>query len=644
MFKGNISVLFLFIILTIFLTYPLIINFNTALPALSADPMINIWALNWVHYQLLNDPFNLFNANIYFPHSETLTYSESLIASAIISLPIKLLAKNPITSYNFVIFFAFVICAWGTYLLVNHLLDNKLIAFFAGAAFSFCSFKFHHLVHLQLITIQWFPFIILYLHKYSKSKKFLHLLSGGLFYLLLALSSGYYALFALLLLCIMIPFYWLFFRQQLGKRFWLHIIITGLILAIFLIPFFYPYYRVKNEMNFTQSLRANKFFSCDVMDYLASQSNIWGGLVKIQKQEPLFPGRILIALLLISLIIGIKRGFSSQQKLYALMSLCAFIFSLGPVLHFKGKALIPLPYLLIYKYIPGFNGLRAPCRFGIFVIFGLVILSCFGLKEITIYIKKWKTPKYFLVIILTLLVLAEHVRIPINIGALERAFPQVYQWLAYQTGDFAIIELPLPHQAQIANNLRYMYYSTSHWKRIVNGCSGHHPRSYNKLHWALKSFPRPESIKYLKEHYAIKYIILHLSKYPKKKRKEIIRDILRLPDELQSVTKFGHDYVIEVVNKEVGMKIIRDYPYYWLKNRNLKFSVKASIDIPGNKNIMQVLLNGNLFKKIQTDNTWKHYIIPIRKSQVKYGINTFEFEVLDQNKGNIVLQNLELVK
>jgi hypothetical protein len=644
MFKGNISVLFLFILLTIFLTYPLITDFNTALPALSADPMINIWALNWVQYQLLNDPLNLFNANIYFPHSETLTYSESLIASAIISLPIKLVTKNPITSYNFVIFFAFVVCAWGTYLLVNHLFDNKLIAFFAGAAFSFCSFKFHHLVHLQLITIQWFPFIILYLHKYSKSKKILHLLWGGFFYFLLALSSGYYALFALLLLCIMIPLYWLFFRQQLGKRFWLHIVITGIIIAILLIPFFYPYYQVKKEMNFTHSLRANIFFSCDVLDYLASQATVWGGLVKIQKREPLFPGRIITALLLISLIVGIKRGFSSQQKFYALMSLCAFIFSLGPVLHFKGKALIPLPYLLIYKYIPGFNGLRAPCRFGIFAIFGLVILSCFSLKEITIYIKKWKSLKYFLVIILTLLVLAENVRIPINIGKLKRTFPQVYQWLASQPGDFAIIELPLPHQAKIANNLGYMYYSTSHWKRIVNGCSGYHPRSYNKLHWALRSFPQPESIKYLRDHYAIKYIIIHLSKYPKKRRKEIIRDVLRLSNELQRVTKFGYDYVIEVVNKEVGVKISRDYPHYWLKNRNLKFSVKASTDIPANKNILQVLLNGNLIKKIQIDNTWKHYMIPIRKSQVKYGINTFEFEVLDKNKGNIVLQNLELVK
>jgi hypothetical protein len=606
--------------------------------------MINIWSLNWVHHQLLNDPLNLFNANIYFPHSETLAYSESLVASAIISLPIKLITSNPITAYNFVIYFAFVICAWGTYLLVNHLFDNKLIAFFAGAAFSFCSFKFHHLVHLQLITIQWFPFATLCLHKYSKSKKLLHLLLGGFFYLLLALSSGYYALFALLLLCIVIPFYWWFFRQQLGNRFWLHIVITGIIIAILLIPFFYPYYRVKKEMNFTHSLRANIFFSCDAMDYLASQANIWGGLVKIQKQEPLFPGRIIIILLFISLIAGIKKGFSSQQKLYALMSLCAFIFSLGPVLHFKGKALISLPYLLIYKYIPGFDGLRAPCRFGIFTIFGLVILSCFGLKEIVIYIKKWKALKYILVIILTLLVLAENVRVPINIGRLERTFPQVYQWLASQPGDFAIIELPLPDQAQIANNLRYMYYSTSHWKRIVNGCSGYHPRSYNKLQWALRSFPRPESIKYLKEHYPVKYIILHLSKYPKKKRNEIIEAIVKLPDELQRVTGFGNDYVIEVINKEAGVKITRDYPYYWLKNRSLTFSVKTVADISGKKNILQVLLNGNLIKSIQLDNTLKHYLISIRKSNIKYGINTVTLELLDQNKGRFILQNLELVK
>ena len=48
--------------------------------------------------------------------------------------------------------------------------------------------------------------------------------------------------------------------------------------------------------------------------------------------------------------------------------------------------------------------------------------------------------------------------------------PPVYHWLAEQEGDFAILELPLPRAPRsVHKETRYMYYSTYHWKRLVNG-------------------------------------------------------------------------------------------------------------------------------------------------------------------------------
>ena len=53
----------------------------------------------------------------------------------------------------------------------------------------------------------------------------------------------------------------------------------------------------------------------------------------------------------------------------------------------------------------------------------------------------------------------------------------------------ALLELPL---GEPAFDVRYMYYSTTHWRRLVNGYSGGEPREYQSLAEALKDTdPRP---------------------------------------------------------------------------------------------------------------------------------------------------------
>src|SRR5262249_24392199 len=63
--------------------------------------------------------------------------------------------------------------------------------------------------------------------------------------------------------------------------------------------------------------------------------------------------------------------------------------------------------------------------------------------------------------------------LPAKLGGTE--FPAVYRFLAGLPPSSAVIELPF---GEVAYETRYMFYSTVHWRRLVNGYSGGAPAQY----------------------------------------------------------------------------------------------------------------------------------------------------------------------
>src|SRR5262249_57401385 len=53
--------------------------------------------------------------------------------------------------------------------------------------------------------------------------------------------------------------------------------------------------------------------------------------------------------------------------------------------------------------------------------------------------------------------------------------PPVYAYVAQLPASAVVIELPL---GEPAFDVRYMFYSTTHWRRLVNGYSGGFPAEY----------------------------------------------------------------------------------------------------------------------------------------------------------------------
>jgi len=111
--RTNLIVVFLYIFLTILLTFPLILHMDTYLDL--GDPALNTWILAWDVHSLTTDPLNLFNTNIFYPFKNTLAFSEHLIADMLVAFPVILITHNPILAYNSILFLSFVLSGLGMF-------------------------------------------------------------------------------------------------------------------------------------------------------------------------------------------------------------------------------------------------------------------------------------------------------------------------------------------------------------------------------------------------------------------------------------------------------------------------------------------------------------------------------------------------
>lgn len=567
--QGTIKILILFILLTALMTYPLILHLTDHLPDNLGDPLLNTWILAWDVHQIFTDPINLFNANIFHPHQRTLAYSEHLIGSSLLAMPIILFTKNVILAYNFVFLFSFFVSALGMFLLVRHLTGYSWPAFISALIFAFCPYRFAHLAHLQLLTIQWLPFAFLYLHKFVNQFKYRHLILAITFYVLQCLSCGYYALFTTVFIAcfLLLNIKKDFFAWQNIKSF----ILLSLITVSLLFPLFYPYMKLKKDWGFKRSLEEIIPFSADVQSYLrvSTENKLYGAILADPGnsiEKTLFPGLVCLCLAVLGIIGFMCRGRQLNPKLtehlplssvqgkitflrnpmvyYLLTAFLAFLFSLGPLIHIHTtyKDLIMGPYALLYNLIPGFDGLRVPARFGIFTMFALSTLAGYG-ASILLRIKG-NTKKKLLLCLIPGLILLEYYSGPIHLVSVNNAegIPPVYGWLAKQKEDFAIIELPI---TDLWHETPYMYYSTYHWKKLVNGYSGYYPPLYYYLKDRMVLFPGSEFLRDLQS-LGVRYIIWHSQPYPPDWIKWIKGQIGEMDSSLALVEQFGSDYIYEL--------------------------------------------------------------------------------------------------
>ena len=215
-------------------------------------------------------------------------------------------------------------------------------------------------------------------------------------------------------------------------------------------------------------------------------------------------------------------AFMRDRGFFVLGAVAALWLSLGPSPLAVGRPLeIASPYLLLYEYVPAFNGLRVPARLAMLVALMLAVLAGYGAHAVA----KCRGGNGVLAILCVFFMLeATYQPFTLNgMAAVEglqapearvyppRRAPAVYGEMARQPEDSVLVELPI---GQVDYDIRAVYYSTVHWRRIINGYSGFFPPHYGLLKRALSEVPRhPEvSIEALQTSGAT-HVIVHEGAY-----------------------------------------------------------------------------------------------------------------------------------
>ena len=84
----------------------------------------------------------------------------------------------------------------------------------------------------------------------------------------------------------------------------------------------------------------------------------------------------------------------------------------------------------------------------------------------------------------------------------------VYQFLR-QLPEGAIVEFPLPtYGGEVRLDSDYMFWSTRHWRKLVNGYSGYFPPWYDTTIDRLRSLPSVDALSLLRDNH-VRFILVH---------------------------------------------------------------------------------------------------------------------------------------
>jgi hypothetical protein len=556
-----------FTALTLLKTYPLIRHFGTQLPGGPGDPLLVSWILAWDVHALTTDPFNLFNANIFYPVQNTLALSEHMIAVVPIFAPVYLLTGNPIFAYNTVFFLAFIFCGLSMFLLVQHWTENFWAALLSGCLFAFAPIRFAELSHVQLANFYWAPLVFLFLDRFVWSKRWVDLTWLAVFSWLQMLASVYLGWF----MTMGIGVYVLYHVIRIDRG----LLDPGMIpryaaftvgSLIVLLPFYFPYYAIQQQWGFSTSLQECITWAADpILNYFSPPylfNNAYLALVQSYfprlryplNQQMLFPGLVLGFLAVVGSFSGAKSLPASRslqlQRLFRVVLVVALLLSLGPFLVILGKTTsFPLPYLLVYYLVPGFHAMRVPARFALMAALAASVLAALAFMKASDFLQsRWGLKQQWTHWLQGLLAfcwiglfIVELGFKPLPLAAIPtgRDVPEVYRWLATKPLNGPIVELPLGESFWEA--LNYMYFSTYHWLPLVNGTSRFYPPTYTQLSAEIAALPSRESAELLSA-IGVKALIVHTEQLePSEASRWQQANLAELG--LEEMARFGSDVV-----------------------------------------------------------------------------------------------------
>lgn len=492
---------------------------------MDGDAMFNAWTLSRNHHCLLQQGCeNYANGNIFFPHENSMLYSETQLSAGLLTLPLYFINANPLFANNVWTILSMFFSGLFMYLLARRLSrGHEVIALASGLIFEFAPYKLIGLVHLQNLSIFWLPLIALLMINYMAKPRKRTLVGLFVSCLLLFYASWYQMAFALVAIAVILLGVGLLKIAKWRRIGWVSATVA---LAVFAtLPLALQYVKFSKESGASYSLVDQTYFSSAVVDYVIPPDNTLEGkwlrdavpalqdMQRSNSDSSSYHGFLLYGIAGAVLVLGImyrKRGeiwrhIHRWSIVAAGLIVAGVIMSLGPLLKLKSSIVysltsgnqvlelsVPLPYIIVDILLPQLSFIRAIGRSTVLVLFGLCIalaLSALVMSRVRKRSVRFGIIAVALVVIFIELMPYRPMGITKNPYFADMTIPAAYTYIRDNPAVDNIVVLAADSRypgtkapkdkIPRMTTLEQVMWAGYHNKNIFNGYSGYFPEGYS---------------------------------------------------------------------------------------------------------------------------------------------------------------------
>ena len=475
-------------LMAVFFTFPLIVKATEFVPMssyLSSKPWIHDhWVSLWGFWLakrslLTSGEFPLFTEEIFYPSGVKMPWATTALFPMIASIPLQA-AFGLVFGSNILLLFFTILAAYGAFLLVHDLLQDRLAAFLAGSVFGYSPFILSHLQGHDFVIAgaSLIPWYTLFLIRTLRHVRWSNALVAALFFWLTLLSAWYYVPLLAILSGILYLGYLLDHRgQPLQRGVSARLLLLIGAVGIASLPIIAPMRSFEIQDLIQQTPDYIRSVSLDLLAFFVPSPDhfLLGHSVQAVRDQflgdPTLQTVYLGYAVLFLACLAVLRAPRQAIRPWLWAAIVFFLLALGPTLHINGAETfsigrlhfrIPLPFAILgyLPFLPYFGGGTAIGLSAVMVMLALSVLAGYGMKHLRQMVgtswAKLVPTAVFAVIFL------EYAILPFPLW--QVSVPQVYHTIKEDPDPITVLDLPFGHDIKI-----YQFYQTVHGKKIMHG-------------------------------------------------------------------------------------------------------------------------------------------------------------------------------
>jgi hypothetical protein len=498
-------------------------------PLKRADLYLITWVLAWDSHALLHQPFDLFQANIFYPAPMALAFSEHFLGLVPLFAPTFWLTSNPILAMNLMTVLAYPLRALSLFLWLRPRVSREA-AWLGAVVFAFVAGSRASIGRIDVESTFYLVFAFVFLDRFLRNARLRDALGLATMLFLQAAVSVYLAFATFFGFGIYLVIALAAHARGIDARRLAGIAIAGITALAGMVLISWPYLELNVESGFSSP-------SQTPTEALKALGTSWTAIhVRRFFGETISP--VSYFLMFLAFLPG--RGARGQVRTAAtaLIVLGAILAS-GPRLRLFGVELWT-PYTFLIDALPGFSTIRAPQRFLVLSGIGIGMLAGIGAGRGLSWLRpSRRLPLVAVVAGLHLLAVQPDSRVLIPPPA-GRYVPEVHRWLAEHGEGLPVMELPRPWRTRAAAR---MLQGTAHFLPMVDGYSGYPPEADQVLHDLAEGLPATAALRALVDAAEPGWIIVRTHEFAEQNRE--LWPSGSFPG-LEEVRAFGSDRLFRV--------------------------------------------------------------------------------------------------